>query len=157
MQLYIQAETTQDRALMIRSLHYLDLAVEAYRHAFGKDDPEVAYALTSYADVERKLNPENPSFSADEAYSEAYRINRARYGPRAIITLAGLVRIGELRSLPSRSRGDPAKIEAARAMLLEAFNGATRGSGWNAEDVRNDADAALRKLDGPDARQRELH
>jgi hypothetical protein len=99
------------------SIPYLEAAIPAYRAAFGDADPEVAVALNSYADALSALNEDDPPRSAEAAYDEAYRIRLAAFGPRNVETMASLRYLARLRGLPSWTRGDRARIEAAAALF----------------------------------------
>lgn len=107
---------TGDRRMQEESLPYLEAAIPAYRAAFGAAHPEVALALNSYADAQSELNAENPPQSADAALEEAYRIRLNAFGPSNAETLASLRYLARLRGLPSRTRGDRARIDAVAAL-----------------------------------------
>lgn len=95
------------------AISYLARAVPAYRAAFGPDHPEVAVALHSYADLLDIASPEDPPAAADAALEEAYRIRTARLGRSDPETVSALMRLARLRGLPSRTRGERSRIEAA--------------------------------------------
>lgn len=101
------------------SIPYLEAAIPAYRAAFGNADPEVAVALNSYADAQSALNPDDPPRTVEAAYEEAYRIRLAAFGPRNVETLATVGYLARLWSLPSRTRGAPARMDAAAALLRQ--------------------------------------
>lgn len=117
--LYNIGSSTEDRQLRAESIPYLEVAIPAYRAAFGDAHPEVALALNSYADAQIELDRENPPPSAEAALEEAYRIRVHALGPTNFETLTNLRRLAMLRSRPSWTRGEPARIEAAAALLRE--------------------------------------
>jgi tetratricopeptide (TPR) repeat protein len=126
---YGSESTAPNAALQARSLLYVRRAVAAYRATFGPDHPEVALALHSLADIVTELSPDDPSAEADAAFEEALRIRRAALGPSNAETLAALGRLADVRSLPSRTRRDPARIAAAAALYREALSQAQRAPG----------------------------
>jgi tetratricopeptide (TPR) repeat protein len=117
--LYTLGQATDDRRLREEALPYLEAAIPAYRAAFGATHPEVAVALNTYADALRALHEDNPPESAETALAEAYRIRLAALGPNNPETLATLRYLAGVRGHPSRTRGDPARIEAAAALFRE--------------------------------------
>jgi hypothetical protein len=119
--LYGLGFTTDDRQMKEASLLYLDAAVPAYRLAFGAAHPEVAVALNSYADVLQALNEDDPPQRVEDALEEAYRIRLAALGPANLETLANQRHLAEIRGLPSRTRGDPARIEAVAETLRQVI------------------------------------
>jgi hypothetical protein len=104
------------------SIPYLRRAVDAYRFAFGSQHPEVAVALHSLADVEIELDPENPPAAAEAALEEAYAIRLRALGPTNAETLDVLLRLANIRSVPNRTQGDPARIGAAEAAFREGLS-----------------------------------
>ena len=122
--LYNEGLDQSDDRLRERSMVYLARAVPMYKAVFGASHPEVAVILHSYADVEMELRPDNPSAQAEAALEEAYRIRLATLGPDNEETRSGLARLAELRGLPSRTQGDPARIAAAAALIERAMEGA---------------------------------
>jgi len=134
-----------DETTAALALDYLERAVDAYRLVLGVDHPEVASAMVRRAEVERLLHPADPAPWVDLAYEQAYRIRYRRLGPASPLTLSTLIPMAELKAL--RSKGDPAAIEAAAALLHQAADGAGPAGGAEAEAVRSDALAQLRRLD----------
>jgi|GEM_PF-2148717 len=132
--LYTEGLRSPDDELRRRSLPYLQRAVQAYRAAFGPSHPEVALALNSYADVHTALNPDDPPPAAEAALEEAYNIRVSSLGHANHETLSSLLRLAELRSLPSRTRGDPAKIAAAAAMFRGGILHLRSGSGQSRDE-----------------------
>jgi len=108
-----------DPRIREESIPYLEAAVPAYRAAFGDAHPEVAVALHSYADVQLALHEDDPPQSAETALDEAYRIRLSALGPANVETLSSLRYLARLRGLPSRTRGDPARIEAAAGLFRQ--------------------------------------
>lgn len=128
-------------------LDYLDRAVNAYRLVLGGSDPEVATALIRRAEVERLIHPDDPASWADLAYQQAYNIRFQRFGAVSPVTLGTLIPMAELAALPSRTQGDPVKIEAAAALLRQAADGAARSQDDRARAVRADALDTLQRFD----------
>jgi hypothetical protein len=115
--LYTFGLDSDDPRIREESAPYFEAAVPAYRAAFGDAHPEVAVALNSYADVQQALHEDDPPQSAETALEEAYRIRLSAFGPANIETLASLRYLARARGLPSRTRGDPARIEAAAGLF----------------------------------------
>jgi len=111
----------EDEALRARSIPYFRRAVEAARSAFGPAHPEFALALTTLADAQFELQPDDPPAEADAALGEAHRIRVAALGPRNIETLATLLKMAQIAGLPARTRGDPARIAAAATLYRQAL------------------------------------
>jgi len=106
------------------SLAYLERGISAFRRAFGPRHPEVAVALNSWADAAKEISPESPPTGTDEAYEEAYEIRLASLGPSDPETLSNLVELANLKGLPARTNGDPAKVQTAANLfeqLIEAL------------------------------------
>lgn len=98
---------------------YLEAAIPVYRAAFGDTHPEVAVALNTYADAQIPLDQDNPPESAFAALDEAYRIRLSALGAANAVTLSNLRRLAMLRSRPSWTRGESARIEAAAALFRQ--------------------------------------
>lgn len=119
----------EDRNVRLRSIAYFRRAVEAARATFGPNHPELALALNTYADAQTELYRENPPREADAALAEAYRIRLTALGPGNIETLANLVALADVMGLPSRTQGEPPRIEAAAAYYREALRTADNRRG----------------------------
>jgi tetratricopeptide (TPR) repeat protein len=111
-----------DQPIKEAAIPYLEAAIPAYRAAFGDAHPEVAVALNSYADAQSELHRDNPPASVDSAREESYRISSAASGPTSVQALATLRYLAVLKGHPSRTRGDPARIEAAAALFRELIS-----------------------------------
>ena len=111
-----------DQPIKEAAIPYLEAAIPAYRGAFGDDHPEVAVALNSYADAQWQLHQDNPPEGVDASREEAHRIQSAASGPRSIHALATLRYLAVLKGHPSRTRGDPARIEAAAALFRQLIS-----------------------------------
>lgn len=94
---------------------YFERAVAAYRKA-APGSPELAVALLNYAWGLSKASDVAPA-AADSALAEALRIREARLGRGNAETAEAYVRLGELKGRPSRTSGDPARIEAAAELV----------------------------------------
>ncbi|WP_347271206.1 hypothetical protein [Rhizorhabdus histidinilytica] len=145
-QLFLNAPKLDDPTSAL-VLDYLDRVVNAYRLVLGAGDPEVATALIRRAEVERLLHPDDPAPWTDSAYQQAYRIRFERLGATSPVTLGTLIPMAELAALPSRSQGDPAKIEAAAAMLRQAVEGTAAVQDDSARVVHAEALATLQRLE----------
>lgn len=145
-QLFQQAPALDD-ATSARVLDYLERSVDGYRLVLGTDHPEVATALIRRAEVERMLHPDDPALWTDLAYQQAYRIRLQRFGGSSLATLSALIPMAELKALPSRSKNDPAEIEAAAGLLRQVIEGTALSQDSEAEALRSDALAALKRLD----------
>lgn len=137
-----------DAATTAKILDYLERAVDGYRLTLGKDDPEVATALVRRAEVERLIHPDDPAAWADLAYRQAYQIRFAKLGSTAIETLSTMIPMAQMQALPSRAKGDPAAVESAVSLLRQVQEEASRLTDPRAEQLREDAIAAMRTLDG---------
>jgi tetratricopeptide (TPR) repeat protein len=118
-ELTVQGPVQDNPDLWALSLTYLERAIPVYRAAFGPDHPEVAIALHSWADVERRVHPDAPA-AAEAALAEAYRIRLAALGAHDRETIWTLLRLNELRDLPAMVGGQPARIAAVAAELERA-------------------------------------
>jgi hypothetical protein len=103
-ELYVAWEEMDDRAFLAASREHLRAAVPAYRRAFGADDPEVAVALHTFADVEIKLH-DGPTPEAEAALREALRIRRDSLGWWNRETRATEERLESLRDDDRSSHG----------------------------------------------------
>ncbi|ATE65020.1 hypothetical protein [Rhizorhabdus dicambivorans] len=140
------AAPTLEHAMTARAIDHFGRAIEAYRQALGRDDPEVATAMVRRAEVERLAHPDDPQRWADDAYQQAYRIRSARLGPTALTTLSTLIPMAELMVLPSRSRGDGATVEAAASLLRQVIEGASRSNDPGADRLRTAAFDGMQRL-----------
>ena len=111
--LYLLGASSNDRVLREASFFYLETAIQAYRAAFGPAHPEVALALNTYANGQYSFYENDPPPSVDAALEEAYRIRLAAFGPTNPETLASLRYLARIKGHPTRTRGDPARIDAA--------------------------------------------
>jgi hypothetical protein len=121
--LYMQGLEEDSVPFMRAGLPYLQRAVPATAARFGAGHPETALALTTYADALRKLSPQDPPAQAEEAYVRAYHIRARTLGPNHAETLYSLFRMAQVRGLPSRTEGDPARIEKAAALFKAVVRG----------------------------------
>ncbi|KQX18496.1 hypothetical protein ASD39_19785 [Sphingomonas sp. Root50] len=145
-QLFLNAPELDD-ATSAEVLDHLERAVDAYRLVLGVDAPEVATALVRRAEVERLLHPADPAPWTDMAYEQAYRIRFQRFGGSSPITLSTLIPMAGLRALPSRTKGDPAEIEAAAALLRQVVESAGASTEDEDHQLRAEAQEALERLD----------
>lgn len=120
--LYTDALDPDDHARMDAAVDYIRRAVEAYRQARGSNHPDLALALNSYADIMRMASGANPSPTVEPALDEAYRIRVATIGMRNAETAMNLAAIAIVAGLPSRTQGQPERIEAAAARLRDAIS-----------------------------------
>jgi tetratricopeptide (TPR) repeat protein len=121
--LYLKGLEKDSEPLMRAALPYLERAIPAATARFGDGHPEMALALTTYADALRKLSPRDPPRRADEAYQRAYHIRARTLGPNNAETLYSLARLAQVRGLPSRTQGDPARIEKAADLFQAVIRG----------------------------------
>jgi tetratricopeptide (TPR) repeat protein len=128
------AGTETDGALRARALPYLRRSIDAYRSALGPNHPLVAVASHSLADGMTDLAPDNPPAEAEAALEEAYRIRLAALGPANPETWAAMASLAHIRSLPSRTGGNPARIAAVAAMYREGLAYARRALGQFPEE-----------------------
>lgn len=146
-QLYDATPTLEQRNLLEAALDYLARAAMAYRMLLGNDHPDFATALVRQAEMERLLQPEEPSLSTDVAYETAYRIRAARLGANALATLSLLVPMAQLKALPSRANGDPDKIEGAAGLLHQVLDATSGSLDPQASALHVEAVQALQTLD----------
>jgi hypothetical protein len=105
------------------ALPYLQRAIPATAERFGNEHPEVALALNTYGDALREVSPGDPPRQVDEAYEEAHRIRVDALGPRNPETVYALLRLAQVRGLPSRVAGDSARIAEVGRMYDEVIRG----------------------------------
>jgi len=122
------------------SAGYLQRAIPVYRAAVGPSHPEVATALNSYADVLRLSRPEDPPVAAEQALAEAYRIRLVSRGPNHAETLWTILYLADIRGLPSRTEGEPARIRAVLAELDRAVQHSRLGDSASVERIPVAAD-----------------
>ena len=146
-ELFGATASRDERAAIDAALDYLERAVLAYRLLLGNDHPDLATALVRKAELERWVRPQSPDLSTDVAYETAYRIRATKLGVRAITTLSTLIPMAELKALPSRANGDPAKIEAAAGLLHQVLDGTAGSTDPAAQALNTDARRALQALD----------
>jgi hypothetical protein len=103
------------------AIPYLQRAIPATAERFGNAHPEVALALNTYGDALREVSPGDPPRQVDEAYEEAHRIRLDALGARNPETVYVLLRLAQVRGLPSRTAGDSARIAEAGRMYDEAI------------------------------------
>lgn len=101
------------------SIPYLEAAIRAYGAVFGSAHPEVAIANNTLADAQLGMNRTDPPQSVEAAYEKAYRIRLAAFGPAHVLTLSTLRSLANVRGLPSRTRGERARIEASAALFRQ--------------------------------------
>ena len=99
-------------SLKSASAEYLQAAVPAYRAAFSPKHPEVAVALSTYADVELALHPDNPSV-AEPLLEEAAAIRLKALGPAELETRAAILSLAEVRGSPVIVKGNPERLREA--------------------------------------------
>jgi hypothetical protein len=112
--------TATDDRLKRAALPYLERAIPAQERRFGLEHPEVALALNTFADAVFDLEPVDPPRSVDEALGRALSIRLRTLGPRNTETLHAMIRLAEVKGLPSRTNGDPARISEAASLFEEA-------------------------------------
>lgn len=100
------------------SLAYLERAIHAYETALGPDDPEVAVALHSYADVLLELAEGEPPPEAIASLERAHRIRLAALGADDRETLATRFKLVALTTPITADR-------AAFATMLSGISGET--------------------------------
>lgn len=116
--LYVEGAGEADGLRFRRaSVPYLERAVPAAEQRFGPNHPETALALNTYADVLRTLSPRDPPREADRAYARAHAIREKALGPDNAETIFALFRLAQVKGLPSRTGGDPARIAEAAEMF----------------------------------------
>lgn len=118
----VPAEQSKAAADLLRAaVPYLQRAIPAAIGRFGPDHPEVALALTSYADLRWLADGNNPDASVDRALTEALRIRLAALGPANTETLDGHMRLATLKALPSRTGRNPIRVAEAAALFQTAI------------------------------------
>lgn len=117
--LYILGLDDDNVRLKQASASYLKAAIPIYRASFGAEHPEVAVALSSYADVELALHKNNPPPDAEAAIKEAYRIRLAALGPDNAETRSSLFSLAELKGHPAQTLGDAERISAAADLFIQ--------------------------------------
>lgn len=118
----LPAETEEEELRYRRAaLPYLRRAIPAASARFGPGHPEVALLLHTYGHVLRQTSPADPPRDVDRALAQAYLIRVRSLGPRDRETLAALREFAEVRGLPSRTGGDPERIELAGRMFEDVI------------------------------------
>jgi tetratricopeptide (TPR) repeat protein len=133
--LYSDNISGSDDRLRRMAVPYLARAVAGYKAAEGPLHPDVAVALNDLADVLRRLDPDTPPLEADAALAEACGIRLASLGPYNAETIANLAYLGEVEGLPSRTGGDPAKVDKAAALFQQAIEAVAKGRTAKPEDL----------------------
>ncbi|HEX6742531.1 MAG TPA: tetratricopeptide repeat protein [Sphingomicrobium sp.] len=106
---------------------YLKDAVPAYVAAFGPNHPEVALALNTRADIERKQSPDDPSPLVDSLLQQALRIRMKSLGPSNAETAANLAQLASISALPKRLERDPNGLATADSYYRRAITAAVPG------------------------------
>ena len=106
---------------------YQRAAVPAYTAAFGPNHPEVALALNTRADLERKQSPQDPSPLVDSLLQQALEIRTRALGPNNAETVATLEELASIAALPERLKRDPNGVATADALYRRAIAGALPG------------------------------
>lgn len=109
-QLFTEGKLIDDNNLKSASLPYLKKAVEVYRAAFGRNHPEVALALTTYADAALGIDGDAVPPGSEEALQEAARIRLQALGPSNAETRATYLTIAELHGRPARILGQQQRL-----------------------------------------------
>lgn len=102
------------------SVSYLERAEREAEQVYGPIHPEVALALNDIADVMRSRESDPPP-AADEALKRALSIRQTTLGPMNGETLMTQVYLAEIEGLPSRTNGNPERIDAAIGKIEHAF------------------------------------
>ncbi len=126
-ELYIDDPNPPNDDYFNASLRYLKEAIPAYRNAFGHDDPEVALALNSYADLLRQRSPQNPPAEVQALLEQALQIRMKSLGPKNAETRSTLVRLARLNALRSSLKRDPQLLRKADEYLRAAIHSAPDG------------------------------
>jgi tetratricopeptide (TPR) repeat protein len=138
--LHSLGDAEEDDPYRRASIPYLERSVPAAIRRFGSGHPEVALALNTYADALRSLSPDDPPRQVDQAYARAFAIRERTLGRINAETLFALFRLAQVQGLPSRTGGDPARIERAAAMFRAVIQGREANpdqpSSESAENVR---------------------
>ena len=116
--LFHEAPNVATRRLAIS---YMRRAADAYTAALGRNHREVALVLADIGNAWLAISPDDPPPEAQAALEEAYAIRRDTLGPNNVETASSLLQVAHVRGLPSRTRGDPARIEASAALFREAI------------------------------------
>ena len=109
-QLYTEGKLNNDNDLKNAAIAYLKPAVDAYRAAFGSMHPEVALALTTYADAELGIDKDAVPRGSEEALEEAARIRLKALGATNAETRATFVTLAELHGRPARIHGNTQRL-----------------------------------------------
>ena len=103
------------------ALLYLERAIPAAAARFGPDHPEVALVLHTYGDALRQASAGDPPRAVDRALARAYLIRARALGLRDRETISGLYAFAEVRGLPSRTAGDPRRIDRVGQMYEDVI------------------------------------
>ncbi len=122
--------------------HYLRDAVPAYIAAFGPNNPEVALALNTRADIERKQSPGDPPPLVEALLDQALSIRTQTLGPHNGETVATLTRLADIHALPHRLKRDPAGVVKTDSLYRRAIAGALPGP--EGDDLSNKAALEVR-------------
>jgi tetratricopeptide (TPR) repeat protein len=122
-QLFTEGKMNGDSDLKNASIAHLKTAVNVYRAAFGRMHPEVALALTTYADAALGIDEDVVPPGSEEALEEAARIRLQTLGPSNAETRATYITLAELRGRPDRIQAQEqrlGKVETEFEKLIDS-------------------------------------
>ncbi len=103
-------------------LALMERALAIYTARLGREHREVALVLADIGTIGLELDPDDPSPRTFAALEESLRIRTIVLGRGHLETVTTLANVAEVRGLPSRTNGDPARIEASAAMFRQAID-----------------------------------
>lgn len=143
--LYMEGLDRDDEKLQRAALPYLQRAIPAYKAAFGPRHPEVAVALSSYADVVLNLRDKALRPAAQSAVEEALSIRTEKLGADNPETLATTRRLTQIRDPESATMDDALTAAADVRKTDESSATATAELGTGELVIANDGDAGFWK------------
>lgn len=140
--LYMFDPGDDEDALRLRraALPYLERAIPAAAARFGARHPEVALALHTYGGALRNISAGDPPRAVDRALAQAFLIRTRALGPDNRETIAALRAYAEVMGLPSRTRGEPERIERVGRMyedVIRALEARPDPGSMHPEQVRS--------------------
>lgn len=110
--LYLEWRENKSPESSDAAIHYFAESVAAYRKAFGSDHPEVAVALSTYADAIEQTESDVPPEKVEAAEREALAIRTSRLGEANLETRASMLSLANFLRLQSKRMEDPSAVEA---------------------------------------------
>jgi hypothetical protein len=109
------------RAERRAAIGYLERGARTYEAALGRSHPEVGLTWSDVGNALLAMSPDDPPPEAEAALERAWLARRDSLGRSNVETASTLATLARLRGLPSRTRGERSRIDAAAALFAEAI------------------------------------